>query len=74
MNRLEQIGTQALWFMGHLLFTVIVDLTILGGYYAWVEYKASQPVQIDISSLSSEERLALSNALVDSGTSVPRRH
>lgn len=72
MSRIEEIGSHALWIAGHLLFTTILNLTLVGGWYAYGQYQALQPVRIDITQLTQEDKQALANALVDDGTSVPR--
>ncbi len=72
MEQARNLGNIALWLMGHLAFTIVVNLTALGGYYCYQAYQAMQPIQIDIAQLSSEEKEALAMALVDDGYSVPR--
>ena len=72
MNKAREIGNIALWLAGHLAFTTIVNLTVLGGYYAFQQYKAMQPYQIDLSQLEPEAKEALASALVEDGFSIPK--
>lgn len=72
MSRIEEIGNQTLWILGHLAFTIIVNLTVLGGYYTFQQYQAMQPYQIDLSQLEPEAKEALASALIEDGFSVPK--
>lgn len=63
MNKAREIGQIALWLAGHLAFTVVLNLTVLGGYYAYQQYQTLQPVQIDLSQLDNEARNELSKEL-----------
>lgn len=45
MERAKEIGDQLLWLIGHLAFTLAVNLMVFGGYHAWQAYqgKVAQP-------------------------------
>lgn len=62
------------WWASHLLFMLIINLSVFGGYHAYQWYQAQMPVQIDLSQLSEAEKTQLANMLVEDGTSVPRKH
>jgi len=70
MEQAKNLGAIALWLMGHLAFTVVVNLTAIGGYYVWSQVKG--PIQIDLAQMTSEDKQALASALIDDGYSVPR--
>lgn len=72
MSRIEEIGSHLLWIMGHLAFTVTVNLALFGAYHTYTWYQAQMPVQIDLAQLSTEDKQALASALIDDGFSVPR--
>lgn len=72
MERAKEIGDQLLWLIGHLAFTLAVNLMVFGGYHAFQVYQSMQPMQIDISQLSDEGKEALASALVEDGFNVPR--
>jgi len=73
-ERMQEIGNHVLWLCGHLLFTLVLDLALFGGYHAYSWYQTQLPVSIDISQLNVEEKTQLANMLVEDGTSVPRKH
>ena len=72
MSRATEIGNHALWLMGHLAFTVTVNLALFGAYHTYTWYQAQQPVQIDLTQLSTEDKQALASALIDDGFSIPK--
>lgn len=72
MNKAKEIGQIALWLAGHLAFTVVLNLTILGGYYAHLQYQAVTGTPIDVAELTDDSKQALANALIEDGFSVPR--
>lgn len=72
MERAKEIGNHALWLVGHLAFTIAVNLMALGGYFAYQEYKAMQPTQIDLAQLTDQDKQALAAALIEDGFSVPK--
>lgn len=39
------------WWASHLLFMLIVNLSLFGGYHAYGWYQTTQPIQIDVSQL-----------------------
>lgn len=70
MEQAKNLGAIALWLMGHLAFTIVVNLTAIGGYYVWSQAKG--PITIDLAQMTSEDKQALASALIDDGYSVPR--
>ena len=63
MEKAREIGQILLWLAGHLAFTIIINLTALGGYYAYQQYQSIHPVQIDLSQLDQDARNELSKEL-----------
>jgi hypothetical protein len=72
MEKAREIGNIALWLCGHLAFTIIINLTAVGGYYCYKQYQDMMPVQIDLAQLNEQEKEALAQALVEDGFNVPR--
>ena len=72
MSKAREIGNIALWLAGHLAFTMVLNLTVLGGYYAYLQYQTMMPTQIDLAQLTAEDKQALAAALIDDGFSVPK--
>lgn len=67
MNRTLELGNQLLWLLGHALFTLITVCTLRGGYQFYKDYEATQPIQIDVSQLTAEDRAELSKQIFLAG-------
>lgn len=39
MEKAREIGNIALWLVGHLAFTIIINLTALGGWFCYQKYQ-----------------------------------
>lgn len=63
MEQMKNLGAFALWFSSRMLFTIIVDLTLFGGYHAYNWYQTTQPQEWDLSALNADERSELSKQL-----------
>lgn len=63
MERAKDLGNNALWLGGHLMFTLILDLALLGGYHAYNWYLTTQPQEWNLSALSADDRSELSKQL-----------
>jgi len=55
MEQAKNLGNIALWLSGHVLFTLITVCSLRGGYQFYQDYKAMQPVQINLDELSNDE-------------------
>ena len=42
------------WWVGHLTFTILLNLIAFGSYHVWVWYQITQPIMIDVSRLDNE--------------------
>jgi len=72
MDKLEDIGQFIAWWASRLLFTLVLNLCLFGGYKAYELYQSMQPISIDLTQLNSSDKEALASALIDDGYSVPK--
>lgn len=66
-NRAIEIGNQILWILGHALFTLVTVCAVRGGYQFFQDYKATEPIQIDVTQLTDDDRAELSKQIFLAG-------
>lgn len=61
----KRVGMLSVWLVSRIFFTVIVNLTAVGGYQAFQWYQARTIP--DVAAMSTEQRNALAEALFSYG-------
>ncbi len=69
MEQARNLGNFALWLSSHLLFTLILDLALLGGWFAWQQLPTllGRDMASLVKGLSVDEKNELAQALFDNG-------
>jgi len=65
MSRVEEIGHQVMWILGHILFTLITVCAVRGGYQFYLDYEWSQKQNFDLSELSVEQKNEILQTLLE---------
>jgi len=63
MEQARNLGNFALWLSSHLLFTLILDLALVGGYQSYQWYLTVAPQQIDVATLEDASLNELSKQI-----------